>query len=75
MWFAWRWMAISEKEFPDVVLHGKLEGTGFSVPFNINACVFFSLLVGSDRLLLLKCGKDILYVIFANIFDAKIIDG
>ena len=75
MWFAWRWMAISEKEFPDVILHGKLVGTGFVVSFQINACVFLPLPVGSDRVVLLKCGEEMLCVMFADIFDAKIING
>ena len=49
-------MAISEKGFPDVVLHGDLEGTVFVVPFKIDACVFLLLPVDSDRVVLLKCG-------------------
>ena len=73
--FAWRWISISDKELLDVFLHSELAGAGFLVPFNINACVFLPLLVGSDRGVFLNCGEEMLCVIFANIFDAKIIDG
>ena len=31
--------------------------------------------MGSDRVLFLQCGKKMLFVMFAGIFDAKIIDG
>ena len=65
-------MAISEKELPDVVLHGESEGTVFVVPLDINACIFLSLPVGSDRVVFLKCGEEMLCVLFANIFDAKL---
>ena len=75
MWFAWRWMAISEKELPDVVFHGESSGTGFVVPLDINACIFLPLPVGSDRVVLLKCGEEMLCMLFVEIFDAKIIDG
>ena len=68
-------MAISEKEFPYVVLHGELAGTGFVVPFKINDCVFIPLPVGSERVVLLKCGEEMLCVMFSEIFDAKIING
>ena len=68
-------MAISKKEFLDVVLHGESEGAGFVVPFKINACVFFSLPFDSDRVVLLKCGEEMLCMLFVEIFDAKIIDG
>ena len=54
MWFAWRWMVISEKEFPDVVLHGESSGTGFVVPLEINACVFLLLPFVSDRVVFLE---------------------
>ena len=67
-------MAISEKDLPDIFLHGESEGTGFLVPFEINACVFIPLPVGSDGVVFLKCGEEMLCVMFANIFDAKIID-
>ena len=70
-----RWMDIYEKEFPDVVLYGESAGAGFAVPFKINACVFLLLPVGSDRLVFLKRGEDMLCVMFSDIFDAKIIDG
>ena len=50
-------------------------GTGFVVPFKINACVFLPLPVGSDRVVLLKCGEEMLCVMFADIFHAKIING
>ena len=68
-------MAITEKKLPYVVLRGELSGTGFVVPFNINACVFFPLPVCSARVMFLKCGKEMLCMTFANIFNAKIIDG
>ena len=68
-------MAISEQEFPDVVFHGELAGAGFVVPFKTNACVFLPLPVGSDRVVFLQCGKEMLCIVFADIFDAKIIDG
>ena len=68
-------MAISDKELPDVVLHGESAGTGFVVPFKINACVFIPVPVGSDRVMLLQCGEEMLCVMFSGIFDAKIIDG
>ena len=74
LWFAWRWMGISEKKFPDVALHCELAGTGFLVPFEINACIFLLLPVDSDRVVFLKCGEDMLCVMFAGIFDAKIIN-
>ena len=74
LWFLWRWMAIYEQELPDVVLHGELSSAGFVVPFKINACVFLPLPVVSDRVVFLKCGKEMLCVMFADIFDAKIID-
>ena len=75
LWFAWRWMVISEKELLDLVLHGESAGTGFVVPLNINACAFLPLRVGSDRVVFLKCGEEVLCVMFAKIFDAKIING
>ena len=71
LWFAWRWMVISEKELLDVVLHSESAGTGFLVPLEINACMFLPLPVGSDRVVLLKCGEEMLCMLFANIFDAK----
>ena len=67
-------MAISKKELPYVVLHGESAGTVFVVPFNINTCVFPPLPVGSEGIVFLKCGKEMLCVMFADIFDAKIID-
>ena len=68
-------MVVSEKDFPDVVLHGESAGTGFVVPSNINACVFLPLPVSRDHLVFLKCGEEMFCVMSANIFDAKIIDG
>ena len=68
-------MAISEQELSDVVFHGELVCAGFVVPFDINACIFLPLPVGSDRVVFLQCGKEMLCVMSANIFDAKIIDG
>ena len=68
-------MAISEKELLDVVFHGESSGTGFVVPLDINACIFLPLPVGSDRVVLLKCGEEMLCMVFANIFYAKIING
>ena len=41
----------------------------------MNACVFLPLPVGSDRVVFLKCGEDMLCMLFAHIFDAKIING
>ena len=67
-------MAISEKKFPDVVLHGDLSGTVFVVPLKINICIFLLLPVDSDHVVFLKCGEETLRVFFAHIFDAKIID-
>ena len=75
LWFVWRWMDVSEKEFPDLVLYGESAGTGFVVPSNINACLFLPLLVSSDRVVFLKCGEEMLCVMSADIFDAKIING
>ena len=75
MWFTWCWMAISEQELPDLVFHGESTGAGFVVPFKINACIFRPLIVGSDRVVFLQCGEEMLCVMFAEIFDAKIIDG
>ena len=68
-------MSISEKEFPGLFLCGESAGTGFVVPFKINACVYLPLPVGSDRVVFLKCGEEMVCVIFTDIFDAKIIDG
>ena len=68
-------MAISDKEFPDVALYGESAGAGFVIPFKINACVFIPLPAGSDRVVFLKCGENMLCVMFADIFDTKIIDG
>ena len=68
-------MTISEKELPYVVLHSDSAGTGFVVPLNINAYIFLPLPVGSDSAVLLKCGEEMLCMLFAHIFDAKIIDG
>ena len=68
-------MAISEQEYPDVVLHGELAGAGFLLSFKINAWAFLLLPVGSDRVVFPQCGVEMLCVIFADIFDAKIIDG
>ena len=75
LWFAWRGMAISEQELPDVVLRGESSGTVFVVPFKINVCIFLPLIVGSDRVVFLQCGEEMLCVMFADIFDAKIING
>ena len=75
MGFPWRWRAISDQELPDVVFRGDSAGAGFVVPFKINACLFLPLTVGSDRVVFLQCGEEMLCVTFANIFDAKIIDG
>ena len=75
MWFAWRWMDKSKKEFPDVVLHGESAGAGFVVPFKINAFVFLPLPVGSDRVVFLKFDEKMLCVMITDILDAKIIDG
>ena len=68
-------MAISEKELSDVVFHGELAGAGFVVTFKINSCIFLPLPVSSDRAVLLKCDEEMLCVMFADISDAKIIDG
>ena len=73
-WGDHRWMAISKQDFLDVVFHGELAGAGFVVPSKINACVFLPVSVGSDRGVFLKCGEDMLCAMFADIFDAKIID-
>ena len=75
LWFAWRCMAISEKDFPDVVLHGESANTGCVFPIEINACVFIPLPVSSDRVVFLKCEEEMLCVLFAHIFYAKVIDG
>ena len=61
MWFLWRWIAISEKELPDVVFHGELSGTGFLVPLEINACLFLPFSVVSDRVVFLKGGEEMLW--------------
>ena len=74
LWFAWHWMAIYEKELVDVVLHGESAGTGFVVTFEINASILLLLPVGSDRVVFLKCVEDMLCMMFAEIFDAKILD-
>ena len=68
-------MAISEEDLADVVLRGELAGAGFLVPFNINTCVFLPLPVSSERVVFLQCVEEIFCVLFAEIFDAKIIDG
>ena len=68
-------MAISEKNFPDVFLHGESTGTGFLVPLEINVCVFLPLPFVSELVVFLKCEEEMLCVFFAHIFDAKIIDG
>ena len=68
-------MAISEKELPDIVLHGESAGTRFVVPLEINACVILPLPVGSDCVVFLKCGEEMLCMLFADIFDVKIVDG
>ena len=67
-------MAISEQELSDVFFHGEPACAVFVVPLKINACVFLPLPVGSDCVVFLKCGKEMLCVLFAVIFDAKIID-
>ena len=67
-------MAISDKELPDVVLHVESAGTGFIVPLEINAGIFISFPVSSDRVVLLKCGEEVWCMLFADIFDAKIIN-
>ena len=67
-------MSISEQELVDVVFHGDLVGAGFVVPFNINTCIFLTLPVSSDRVVFLQCVKEMLCMLFADIFDAKIID-
>ena len=66
-------MAISEEELPDVVLHGESAGTVFVVPFEINACIFLPLPIGSDHVVFLNFGEEMLCVMFTDIFDAKII--
>ena len=68
-------MVIPEKELADVISHGELEGAGFVVLFKINTCIFLPLPVSNDRVLFLQCVKEILCVLFADIFNAKIIDG
>ena len=68
-------MAISEKELADGVFRGESAGAGFVVPFKINTCVFLPLPVSSDHVVFLQCVEEILCVLFADIFDAKIIDG
>ena len=68
-------MAISEEELADAVFRGELEGAGFLVPFNINTCVFLPLPVSSERVVFLQCVEEIFCVLFAEIFDAKIING
>ena len=68
-------MAISDHELPDVVFRGESAGAGFVVPFKINACVFLPLSVGSDRVVFLQCGEEMLYVMLADTFDTKVIDG
>ena len=68
-------MAISEQEFPDIVFHGESAGAGFVVTFKINSCIFLSLSVSSDRAVFLKCYEEMLCVMFADISDAKIING
>ena len=75
MWFVWLWMAISEQEFSDVVLHGESAGKLFVVPLDINAYVFLPLPVRSDHVVFRKCSEKMLCVLFAYIFDAQIIDG
>ena len=74
MRFAWRWMAISEEELADVVFSGDSSGAEFVVPFKINTCIFLPLPVSSDRVVFLQCVKEMLYLLFADIFDAKIIN-
>ena len=49
-----------EQELPDLVLHGESAVAGFVVPFNINACVFLPLPFGSDRVVFLQCGEEML---------------
>ena len=68
-------MAISGEELADVAFHGESAGAVFVVPFKINTCVFFPLPVSSDHVVFLQCVKEMLCVFFADIFDAKIIDG
>ena len=56
-------MAISEQELPDVVLHGESAGALFVVLFKIIACVFLTLSVGSNHVVFLKCGEEMLCVV------------
>ena len=67
-------MAISEKELPDVFLHGESSGTNVLVLLKINVCIFIFLPVVSERIVFLNFGEEMLRVLFAHIFDAKIID-
>ena len=48
-------MAISEQELSDIVFHRELAYAGFVVPFEINACVFLLLPVGSDPVVFFQC--------------------
>ena len=59
-------MTISEQEFPNLVFHGKLTGAGFLVPFKINDFIFLPLPVGSDRVVFLQCGEEMLFVFFCQ---------
>ena len=68
-------MAISEQELVDVVFCDESAGAVFVVPFNINTRVFLSLPVSIDCVVFLQCVNDMLCVLFADMFDAKIIDG
>ena len=68
-------MAIPEEELLDVVFHGESAGVGFVVPFMINTCIFLTLPISSDCVVFMQCLKEMLCVLFANIFDVEIIDG
>ena len=73
--FVWHWMAISEQKLSGVVFHSESAVAGFLFPFEINACIFLPFPVGSDRVVFLKCGEEMLCMMFAHTFDAKMIDG
>ena len=63
-----------KKSLLNVTFHATAQLTGTVVPFHVNANVLFSVKVNLESILELHNFDKVLDVLFADVFDAKVID-
>ena len=67
-------MAVSEKEFTDLILHGEAASAVLVILFEVDASKLVSRPIFSDGVMLLENVVEVKGVAFTNIFNTKVIN-